>query len=258
MRRFSFLLSAAFLGMALMGCVKERRGQCPCRLQLDFTRLDTSVLESARVNILGPGGFVFDESLLADAFIDGMSVNVPKGGCMLCVYSGDQGMVAPEKGLNIPYGEDCPPVYMCAAFLDTECEQYRKVVLLRKNYCQLSICVEDVEHFPFGLAVRGGVAGYGADGTPAQGDFYYSLQTFSDALWTMSVPRQMDDSMVLEVNDGTSVLKTFALGEYIRASGYDWSSADLDDITVGIDYTRTKLTVSVLGWDEVYEFDVVI
>jgi hypothetical protein len=57
---------------------------------------------------------------------------------------------------------------------------------------------------------------------------------------------------------GTSVLKTFALGEYIHASGYDWSAADLEDITVGIDYTRTKLIISVLGWDDVYEFDVVI
>ena len=122
----------------------------------------------------------------------------------------------------------------------------------------LSICVEDVEHFPFNLAVRGGVAGYGADGSLVQGEFYYLLKAFSNARSTISVPRQLDDSMVLEVNDGTEVLKTFALGEYIRASGYDWNAADLEDITVGIDYTRTKLTVSVLGWDEVYEFDVVI
>ena len=258
MRQFSSLLFVTFLGMALMGCVKERRGLCPCRLQLDFTRLDTSVVETARVNILGPGGFVYDEQVGADAFDDGVQVNVPRGGCMLCVYSGEQGMVSPDKGLCIPYGEDCPPVYMCAAFLDTECEQYRKVVLLRKNYCQLSICVEDAEHFPYGLAVRGGVVGYGADGALVEGDFYCGMDEFSDSLWTMSVPRQMDDSMVLEVNDGTTVLKTFALGEYIHASGYDWNAPDLEDITVGIDYTRTRLTISVLGWDEVYEFDVVI
>ena len=64
--------------------------------------------------------------------------------------------------------------------------------------------------------------------------------------------------MLLEVSDGTEVLKIFALGKYICASGYNWKAADLSDITVGIDYTRTKLTVSVRGWDEVYEFDVVI
>lgn len=258
MRQFSFFLFVTFLGMALVGCVKERRGLCPCRLHLDFTRIDTTIVQTARVNILGPKGFLYDEYLPAEAFADEMIVHVPKGGCMLCVYSGDRGMVVPEQGLSIPYGEECPPVYMMTSFLDTECEQYRKVVMLRKNYCQLSICVEDAEYFPFGLSVQGGVVGYGADGLPVEGDFYCSVDSLVDSQWNMAVPRQMDDSMVLNVNDGTTVLKTFALGEYIRASGYDWNAADLEDIIVGIDYTRTKLIVSVLGWDEVYEFDVVI
>ena len=133
-----------------------------------------------------------------------------------------------------------------------------KEVELWKNYCKLSICVEDAEHFPFGLAVRGSVAGYGVNGFPINGDFFYEVNEYSSDVWTMSLPRQTDNSIVLEVNDGTDVLKTFALGEYILASGYDWSAANLEDITVGIDYTRTKLTVAVLGWDEVYEFDVVI
>jgi hypothetical protein len=106
--------------------------------------------------------------------------------------------------------------------------------------------------------VRGRVAGYGANGFPINGDFFYDVEDFSAEAWIMYVPRQTDNSLVLEINDGTAVLKTFALGEYICASGYDWNAADLQDITVGIDYTRTKLTVSIRGWDEVYEFDVVI
>jgi hypothetical protein len=120
------------------------------------------------------------------------------------------------------------------------------------------VFVADVEHFPFSLAVKGMVAGYGADGTPADGDFFHMVETVPDEGWAISVPRQTDDSMLLEVSDGTDVLKIFALGKYICASGYNWKAADLSDITVGIDYTRTKLTVSVCGWDEVYEFDVVI
>lgn len=258
MRPFSYFGLALLLGMTLTGCVKERRGLCPCRLSLDLSRLDTSVVEIARVNVLGPGGYMYDESVGMESFGEEVLINVPKGGCMLCVYSGEQGFVNPDLGLSIPYGEDCPPVYMCAAFLDTECEQYRKVVMLRKSYCRLSVHVTDVEYFPFGLAVRSNVAGYGADGAPVPGEFYCGIDDFSEEDWVLSVPRQTDDGMVLEINDGTTVLKTFALGEYIRASGYDWNAADLEDITVGIDYTRTKLTVSVQGWDEVYEFDVVI
>ena len=258
MRQFSNLLLAVVLGMTVIGCVKEHRDMCPCRLSLDFSRLDTSLIKSARVNVVGPGGYVHDESVGRGQFAEDLQISVPKGGCMLCVYSGEQGMASPDKGLFIPYGEDCPPVHMCAAYLDTECESYRKVVVLRKNYCRLSVLVEDPEHFAFGLAVRGSVSGYGADGAPVKGDFFYDREPFADDEWVMSVPRQTDDSMTLEVNDGTSVLKTFALGEYIRASVYDWNALDLGDITVGIDYTRTKMTIMVQGWDEVYEFDVVI
>lgn len=258
MRRFNILIITLFLGIAITGCVKERRGLCPCLLQLDFSRLDTSLVTEARVNVAGPEGYVYDESIDALSFAGGLEIRVPKGDCMLYVYFGDKGLAVPNRGLYIPYGEDCPPVYMNISYVDTRFEQCRKVVVLRKNYCRLSVCVEDAEHFPFGLAIRGKIVGYGLDGLPVEGDFFCSVDNVAETDWTMSVPRQMDNSMVLEVNDGTSVLKTFALGEYISASGYDWSAPDLGDITVGIDYTRTKLTVSVLGWDEVYEFDVVI
>ena len=258
MKRYSNLVFVVFLGMALSGCIKEHRGLCPCRLLLDLSSLDTSVVSSARINIVGPGGYVFDGCVGVESFIDETLVLVPKGECWLNVYCGEQGMAVPDKGLQIPYGDECPPVYMQSAFLDTDCEQMNRQVLVRKNYCRLSVFVEDVEHFPFSLAVKGMVAGYGADGTPMDGDFFYKVETVPDEGWAMSVPRQTDDSMLLEVGDGTGVLKTFALGKYICASGYDWKSADLQDITVGIDYTRTKLTVSVRGWDEVYEFDVVI
>ena len=258
MRQSSFLLSVTIIGMVLIGCVKERRSLCPCLLHLDFSKLDTAIVSDARVNIIGPDGFVYDESLGSEYFDEEVVVRVPQGECMLCVYSGEQGLAVPDKGLYIPYGEDCPPVYMSASYLNTECEQCKKEVALWKNHCQLSICVEDAEHFPFGLAVRGRVAGYGANGFPINGDFFYDVEDFSAEAWIMYVPRQTDNSLVLEINDGTAVLKTFALGEYICASGYDWEAEDLEDITGGIDYTRTKLTISVLGWDEVYEFDVVI
>jgi hypothetical protein len=167
-------------------------------------------------------------------------------------------MSEPEGGLRIPLGAECPPVYMQSSYLDTDCELLTRQVALKKNYCRLSIYVEDAEHFPFALAVRGRVSGYDQEGKPAVGEFFYGVESVSDVDWVLSVPRQVDDSMLLEVSDDTAVLKTFALGEYINASGYDWNAADLQDITIGIDYTRTKLSVSIRGWDEVYEFDVVI
>ena len=258
MRPFSSFLLAVFLGMALCGCVKERRGLCPCILKLDLSRLDTALLSYARINIVGPDGFVYDATVDAESFMDEMVIQVPQGDCMMCAYSGEQGLASPQRGLCIPYGRDCPPVYMCASYVNTECEQCREVVLLRKNHCQLSVCVEDSEHFPFGLAIRGPVVGYGADGSPVAGDFYCSMDSVADVEWILSVPRQIDDSMILEVNDGTSVLKTFALGEYIHASGYDWSATDLSDVSVALDLEKQHVMVTVSGWDEIVVMDVVI
>ncbi len=258
MKRFKALFFAVLLGVVLSGCVKERRGFCPCRLLLDLSSLDTSVISSVRINIVGPEGYIFDSYADSTAFQDDFLVRVPKGECRLNVYAGDLGMAEPQTGLHIPMGTECPPVYMQSAFLATDCELLIRQVELRKNYCRLSVYVEDAEHFPFSLVVKGTVSGYDESGTPANGEFFYGIDSVAGVDWVLSVPRQVDDSMLLEVRDGTGVLKTFALGKYICASGYDWNAADLQDITVGIDYTRTKLTVSIRGWDEVYEFDVVI
>ena len=68
MRRFNILIIMVFLGIAISGCVKERRGLCPCLLQLDFSRLDTSLVTEARVNVAGPEGYVYDESIDALSF----------------------------------------------------------------------------------------------------------------------------------------------------------------------------------------------
>ena len=38
--------------LVLAGCsVKEDRSMCPCRLNLDFTEVDTSVISAVKVNV---------------------------------------------------------------------------------------------------------------------------------------------------------------------------------------------------------------
>ena len=63
---------------------------------------------------------------------------------------------------------------------------------------------------------------------------------------------------MLEVHDDTGTLKTFALGEYVAASGYDWQEENLRDITVSLDYSLTRVAISVAGWREEHVFNVVI
>ena len=72
------------------------------------------------------------------------------------------------------------------------------------------------------------------------------------------MPRQTDASLMLEVDDGKGNSKAFALGQYIVSSGYDWTSPDLDDVSVTLDYAMTEIRLVVGGWESVYRYDVEI
>ena len=131
-------------------------------------------------------------------------------------------------------------------------------VLMVKNHCIMTIQVEAEEAFPFRLEAKGNINGYEPGGKPSEGEFLYAMNVDDDGVCRLTLPRQTDESLVLEVHDETGTLKTFALGEYVAASGYDWHEENLRDMTVSLDYSLTRVAISVAGWREEYVFNVVI
>lgn len=240
------------------GCIKEDRGECPCRLVVGLDEVDQSRLPEVLVSVMTQDGFEYNEVRDSTSYMDDRIILVPRGEAFLNVYHGDEGKAGPE-GLCIPVGEDCPAVYMYTAVVDTDCEYLRRPAVLKKNHCVLTVYVEGAdEDFPFRMSLRGNVCGYTLYGAPLPGEFVCPMELHEDRQYVAAAPRQTDASLLLEVSDDQEVVRTFALGEYIRSCGYDWTEDDLKDIMIGIDYSRTLISVSVHGWDEVYEFDVVI
>lgn len=260
MGRNLFLSCLPAVLFLVCGCsVKEDRELCPCRIVLDFSETDVSLSEPLDVRITDGKGFFFMDMVGADEFDREYVVEVPRGTVCIDIYSAAEGFLQEMAGLVIPPGKDCPPVYACSMVLRTVGrEEVREIVRMRKNYCRMEVYVEDEGGFPYGLRVVGSVDGYEAAGKPSTGLFSYMMPTRDDGVFVVNLPRQKDSSLVLEVDDGAGVLKTFALGEYVVASGYDWTAADLDDITVGIDYAATHLSLTIDGWDKEYIFEVVI
>ena len=72
------------------------------------------------------------------------------------------------------------------------------------------------------------------------------------------VPRQEDASLALKIQDVDGYEKTFALGEYIAESGFDWNRPDLQDVLVQIDYARTQVIFTINDWRKVIDFDMII
>ena len=252
-------MMAVMLMMFAAGCsVKESRDGCPCRLVMDFTDVDTVAVRDVRLYVDDGQECVCDMELEACDFFPECSFSVPRSRLYVNVYELDGGFLEHGEGIRIPYGEDCPLLYMHSAVVDADGELLEEKVALHKNHCLVTLYLDKQDSFAYDLCVKGNVDGYCMDGTPHQGDFSHVLEADDSQVYKAVLPRQVDPSLVLEIDDGTDVLKRFALGEYIVAGGYDWEALDLEDVTVHVDWAMTTVSISVSGWDWVYECEIVI
>ena len=211
---------------------------------------------------------------------------VPKGDIDLAVAYSADGLAGELNSsgiwIEIDEGRPCPSIWTCCEKVSARADRVTVPVRLHKNFCRIDIQVRDVdgEEFPFKLRVRGNVNGYGLDGKPARGAFLCDAErsetegsgtesdgddsgTASESTgyghgYAVTVPRQTDDSLTLEIVTDDGVAKSFAIGNYIAASGYDWTSADLKDICLEIDYARTVISFTIDKWTHSEQFEVVI
>ena len=258
MKLSEVLVIACFAVLCMSCSVKEDRDVCPCRLVIDMGKVDTAVVKSAELVVTASDGFCFRDTLMVDDFETGCVVDVPRGYVGVGAYFGAPGSVNDDGRLGIDYGNECPRVYMHASLVKAEGEMTVEDVLMRKNHCIMTIHVQSEKDFPFRLEAKGRIDGYESGGKPSVGEFMYAMHTDAEGMCQLALPRQTDDSLVLEVHDDTGVLRAFALGEYVAASGYDWDADDLKDITISLDYALTRIVIEVGDWREEYYFDVIM
>ena len=53
-------------------------------------------------------------------------------------------------------------------------------------------------------------------------------------------------------------VRSFAIGNYLPVSGYDWNSNDLHDAAITIDYAATSVTFTIDKWSRTLQFETVI
>ncbi len=267
-RRPSVLLIAA-TAVLCMGCsIKEDRSLCPCALVLDFSGVAENVAEFAEVYISAADGFLYSDTeayanICSDETAGSVrriyNAKVPKTSLSLSVVSGDGHFYSQGRGISIPLGEECPPVYMHYSEMNAAMEKYDETVRMYKDYCRITVRMLSASgDYPFSLTVKGNICGYSPDRSVVEGDFSFTFVPASDGTGSVRVPRQTDDSLILQIRDGNRVLREFALGEYVAESGYDWEAENLSDVEIAIDYANSNITVKVEGWSDIFEYDVVI
>ena len=234
------------------GCtVKENRDLCSARLELAFQPLET-----AAVVRLGTTTGPRTDRLPAGA--TEYHAEVERGTVPVLVRMPADLPFAAGSELRIPEGEECPEVRLFYREYEIRGERVRDSVRLRKNYCTLDLRVISREGAVYSFAVVGGWCGYDGTGRPLAGAFRCGIRPDAEGRARLRVPRQGDDALLLELSAENGTVRCFALGEYMREAGYDWTAEDLDDTEVIIDYVRTSITLSARGWIQTFVFEMVI
>ena len=231
--------------------VKEDRAACPCALTVELTGLPV------RPVVLGVAGegYSCTEVVHADTVL---VLPVPKGELAVSAVGG--ALAEGDGSVRIPEGEEAPPLYLFYADVSTDAEQVVLPVTLHKQYCALELVFKGPAGYgpPFEVAVEGAYGGWEPDGSPAPSPFSRRLLPASDGRATLRLPRQGDDSLLMHIVFSDQIVRTFALGSYIAASGYDWSAPDLDDLTLHVDISLTSVTISTDLWSRIEEIELFI
>ena len=221
--------------------VKENRAVCPCGLTLELAGLPV------RPVVLGVAGegYSWTEVVHADTVL---VLPVPKGEVTVSAVGG--ALVEGDGSVRIPEGEEAPPLYLFHADVSTDAEQVVLPVLLHKQFCTLELTFKGPLGYapPFEAAVEGFYGGWAPDGSPAPGPFSRRLLPGSDGRAVLRLPRQGDDSLLMHIVFSDQVVRTFALGSYIAAAGYDWTAPDLEDLSLQVDISLTSVTISSDLW----------
>ena len=227
---------AAFLSVAACS-VKEDRNPCPCLLELDIKGPDAESSGAVDILLTSHDGFMHHDVVDAWAEESRYSVSVPRTELHVRAWCG-AGMNISESGLRIPLGQDCPKVYMHDSDVVTEGEYYREEVWLRKNHCVLTLVNKGEDNDFSDLVLKGNVSGYDAYGEPLAGDFEFSLGDASQQEYQAVLPRQRDDSLVLEMEDAKGILHLF---HFLAASAAFSISFKLTSaIFCSFDYSKLK------------------
>ena len=155
-------------------------------------------------------------------------------------------------------GVQFPELYLQACNLDTGGERTEVEADLHKVYCKVTLYLNTEGAYPYDLMVSGGVTGYDLSGRMVYGTFEYSPEPDNGGVCSVCVPRQADSTLRLAIREADNTLREFAIGEYILASGYDWSAEDLEDIDIEIDYAKTDVSFTVNGWETTVSLEVII
>ncbi len=252
---YRLLLGLAGISFILASCsVKEDRGPCPCRLDIDVS---DCVRYTDKLAVSGWGAGkdrLFHDRISLSDFPDVYSKKIDKGELIICAWSGVKDMSFKNDVLIIPEGCQCDSIRAYRGeVVDAWGETAEDEVFLHKQFATIHFQMDSLslEAGEVLLRVVGNVNGMELPSLlPRKGAFRCFAAPRGCEMQSANVPRQADDSLVLEIYLDGILFQELKIGEMISEAGYSWEREDLEDIYLSIGlFSSMTLTVSISGWD---------
>lgn len=246
--------------MASSCSIKEDRTPCPCWLDIFLPDSNTSTV--------GISLWQGDQQLLTEdveytRFVPFLEKEVKRGFNRLSAFERKGNLKMNGTCVKIETGHQCDSLYAYSDIVDCTGEFAIDTIVFHKQFATLSLQIVNAEEitYPYTLSVRGNVNGTDLTTlSPINGKFLYEPSLDENCTGTCRLPRQKDSSLALDMCkiEGGSLVDTIPLGDLIEKTGYDWNLADLDDITIIIDFAKAEIVVSVNEWQSEYTYEIEI
>ncbi len=267
---FAMLLGAIIGAVGLFSScsIKEDRSECPCWMTVGLSDIGDLNYDEALLLMRGNSSddavnYEFSVTERIDLSGSGFTneYEVPRGAVGVSAFLyGDRAILSAASDiLEIPIGNQMDSLYGYFKMFDTRRETVSCEIKLHKEFCTVYLIIGSTDYeCPYTVETHGNVSGISTfNMLPVEGDFIYS-PTITDGQYVFRIPRQFDNSLTVVLKKGDEVVDTLPLGEYIAKSGYDWSGADLADISITVDIPQQQVLISVSGWENIIVMDIVI
>ena len=238
--------------------VKEMRGACPCRVDLDLTELlecregcrqgtiETSVFDAA-------GTVIYNRSFGADTCSSIYELLVPRGKYSICaLYFSNVDVWNISAGtLGLKAGAEPDSLYGETAAVDATGEEQFFRPAAFKQFTTVNI---NFTAPVYGLSVGISAPSSSVNMCPLEGgtgELRHSATVYGQK-YSRRICRQSGDDIIVSFTNPAagSLIARVSVAELMRSKGYEYNAKSLGDIDITVDFGLRSITLETEGWKE--------
>ena len=238
--------------------VKEDRSPCPCWLTVDGTDA-FRVSDRPSLRIWSGADVGVSETLPEGDAPYVREYTVPRGTATVSVHSGPE--TGKEEEGRVLFADNLPAdtLWAHASAVDCRGEEARDTVRMRRQFARVALRPREGSWSASGvrsMAVSTSCGGLDLRTLrPLDGGWGMPLDIEDDTEAVFYVPRLRPDGRFSLTLDIRGDAEERDLQAALRQTGYDWTKADLDDITLTLDGSLCVVEVTVEQWKGGEEYD---